>query len=233
MRRLIATQFPQWRDLPVTPVAVDGWDNRTYRLGARLSVRLPTAASYASAVGKEDRWLPILAPSLPVAVPVPLATGRPGGGYPFCWSVRPWLDGRTALEQPPLDLGELCDLDRRVPAGFAADRRNRRADCRCAQLLPWRVAQVLRQRDPRVLTRCAAASMSTLPRQSGTPRSPRPGAGHPCGFTATWPAGTCSCGTADSLPSSTWNVRRRRPRLRPRHRVDLLPWAEPRYLSQP
>lgn len=105
VRRLIATQFPQWRDQPVTPVAIDGWDNRTYRLGTQLSVRLPTAASYASAVEKEARWLPILAPSLPVAVPVPLATGRPGGGYPFCWSVRPWLDGRTALEQPPVDLG--------------------------------------------------------------------------------------------------------------------------------
>ena len=104
VRRLIATQFPQWRDLSVTPVAVDGWDNRTYRLGAEMSVRLPTAASYAPAVEKEDRWLPILAPSLPVAVPTPVATGQPGEGYPFCWSVRPWLGGRTALEEPPVDL---------------------------------------------------------------------------------------------------------------------------------
>src|SRR2546430_9115625 len=79
-RRLIATQFPQWREVSVTPVAVDGWDNRTYRLGADLSVRLPTAASYAPAVEKEDRWLPILAPSLPVAVPTPVATGRPREG---------------------------------------------------------------------------------------------------------------------------------------------------------
>ena len=104
VRRLIATQFPQWRELPVTPVAIDGWDNRTYRLGADMSVRLPTAASYAPAVEKEDRWLPMLAPSLPVAVPTPVATGRPGEGYPFCWSVRPWLGGRTALEEPPVDL---------------------------------------------------------------------------------------------------------------------------------
>ena len=108
VRRLIATQFPQWRELPVTPVAVDGWDNRTYRLGADMSVRLPTAASYTPAVEKEDRCLPILAPSLPVAVPTPLATGRPGEGYPFCWSVRPWLDGRTALAEPPADLASFA-----------------------------------------------------------------------------------------------------------------------------
>jgi aminoglycoside phosphotransferase (APT) family kinase protein len=89
VRRLIATQFPQWRDLPVTPVAVDGWDNRTYRLGTRLSVRLPTAASYASAVRKEDRWLPILAPSLPVAVPVPWRRGDRAGATHFAGQFGP------------------------------------------------------------------------------------------------------------------------------------------------
>lgn len=80
----------------MTPVEVDGWDNRTYRLGTTLSVRLPTAAGYASAVEKEHRWLPVLAPSLPVAVPVSLAVGVPGEGYPFHWSVRSWLPGQTA-----------------------------------------------------------------------------------------------------------------------------------------
>lgn len=96
VRRLLASQFPQWRDLPVTPVAVDGWDNRTYRLGDDMTVRLPTHESYTPAVEKEDRWLPILAPALPVPIPVPLAMGVPGEGYPFHWSVRRWLDGDTA-----------------------------------------------------------------------------------------------------------------------------------------
>lgn len=93
VRRLVAAQLPQWADLPVTPVEVDGWDNRTYRLGTRMSVRLPTGQAYAPAVDKEHRWLPVLARSLPVPVPVPLAKGRPGEGYPFGWSVRPWLEG--------------------------------------------------------------------------------------------------------------------------------------------
>jgi aminoglycoside phosphotransferase (APT) family kinase protein len=47
VRRLIATQFPQWADLPVRPVEVGGWDNRTFHLGAHMTVRLPSAAAYA------------------------------------------------------------------------------------------------------------------------------------------------------------------------------------------
>ncbi|MET9473522.1 aminoglycoside phosphotransferase family protein [Streptomyces sp. NPDC002917] len=96
VKRLITTQFPQWSRLPVVPVAVDGWDNRTYRLGDDMTVRLPTAAGYAPAVDKECDWLPRLAPALPVAVPTVLAKGAPGAGYPYPWSVRGWLPGETA-----------------------------------------------------------------------------------------------------------------------------------------
>ncbi len=96
VKRLIAAQFPRWSDLAVTPVEVDGWDNRTYRLGDDMSVRLPTAAGYVPAVAKENRWLPRLAPALPITVPAVLAEGVPGEGYPFPWSVRGWLPGRTA-----------------------------------------------------------------------------------------------------------------------------------------
>jgi aminoglycoside phosphotransferase (APT) family kinase protein len=104
VRALVAEQFPQWSDRPVTPVEVDGWDNRTYRLGSDLTVRLPTAEHYVAAVAKEDRWLPRLAPSLPVPIPEPVAMGRPGMGYPHPWSIRRWLDGRTA------DPDEIDDL---------------------------------------------------------------------------------------------------------------------------
>ncbi|MFF7260971.1 aminoglycoside phosphotransferase family protein [Streptomyces sp. NPDC008159] len=97
--RLIAGQFPQWADLPVVPVEVDGWDNRTYRLGDDMSVRLPTAAGYVPAVDKESAWLPRLAPALPVAIPAVLGKGVPGEGYPFPWSVRGWLDGETSAPE--------------------------------------------------------------------------------------------------------------------------------------
>jgi aminoglycoside phosphotransferase (APT) family kinase protein len=108
VRRLIAAQFPRWAGLPVTPVEVDGWDNRTYRLGDDMSVRLPTAAGYVAAVAKENEWLPRLAPGLPVAVPEILATGSPGEGYPFPWSVRGWLPGETADRARIGDMAEFA-----------------------------------------------------------------------------------------------------------------------------
>ncbi|MFJ7044980.1 acetyltransferase [Streptomyces sp. JV178] len=106
--RLIAGQFPQWADLPVVPVEVDGWDNRTYRLGDDMSVRLPTAAGYVPAVDKESAWLPRLAPALPVAIPAVLGKGVPGEGYPFPWSVRGWLDGETSAPERIDDMAQFA-----------------------------------------------------------------------------------------------------------------------------
>jgi aminoglycoside phosphotransferase (APT) family kinase protein len=96
VRRLIARQFPRWADLPVRPVAISGWDNQTFRLGDRMSVRLPTAAEYSLAVEKEHRWLPILAAGVSLPVPVPLAKGLPDDGFAFPWSVYEWIDGEPA-----------------------------------------------------------------------------------------------------------------------------------------
>ncbi|WP_430501973.1 aminoglycoside phosphotransferase family protein [Micromonospora trifolii] len=96
VRRLVAEQFPQWAHLPVRPVEVDGWDNRTFHLGREMTVRLPSGAGYALQVAKEQRWLPVLGPQLPVQIPTPLGYGRPGAGYPYPWSVYRWIDGRTA-----------------------------------------------------------------------------------------------------------------------------------------
>lgn len=109
VKRLIARQFPRWSSLPVRPVEADGWDNRTYRLGTEMTVRLPTAAAYAPAVAKEHRWLPILAASLPVPIPVPLAKGAPGEGYPYEWSIRTWLKGDTATFERVADPCEFAE----------------------------------------------------------------------------------------------------------------------------
>lgn len=72
---------------------LDGWDNTTFRLGEELSVRLPSADSYVLQVDKEHRWLPILAPQLPLPIPEPLAKGAPGCGFPRPWSVYRCLAG--------------------------------------------------------------------------------------------------------------------------------------------
>ena len=94
--RLVAAQFPQWADLPITPIDVDGNDNTTFRLGEEMSVRLPSAERYVLQVEKEHIWLPILADHLPLAIPQPLAKGVPGSGYTRPWSVYRWLKGSPA-----------------------------------------------------------------------------------------------------------------------------------------
>jgi aminoglycoside phosphotransferase (APT) family kinase protein len=102
--RLVSTQFPQWADLPIKPVEVDGWDNRTFHLGEHMTVRLPSAAAYSLQVEKEHRWLPELAPLLPLPIPVPLAKGAPADGYPWQWSVYRWLEGESATAERIADL---------------------------------------------------------------------------------------------------------------------------------
>jgi aminoglycoside phosphotransferase (APT) family kinase protein len=104
VRKLIATQFPQWANLPIRPVAFGGWDNRTFHLGDEMTVRLPSAEGYAAQVAKEQRWLPWLAPQLPLPIPAPLAMGVPSEAYPWHWSVYRWIEGEHATHDRITDL---------------------------------------------------------------------------------------------------------------------------------
>ncbi|HQR54427.1 MAG TPA: aminoglycoside phosphotransferase family protein [Burkholderiaceae bacterium] len=120
VRCLVAGQFPQWSELPIRPVTPSGWDNRIFRLGDAMLVRLPSGVKYAEQVAKEQRWLPYLAKSLPLAIPTPLALGQPSSGYPWNWSVYRWLEGEAASAGSVADLTEfasslghfLCSLQR-------------------------------------------------------------------------------------------------------------------------
>lgn len=95
VHQLLSSQFPEWADLPIAPVESAGTDNAIYRLGDELSVRLPRVDGAVVRVDKELRWLPKLAPRLPLPVPTPLAAGQPDDGYPFPWSVCDWLPGQN------------------------------------------------------------------------------------------------------------------------------------------
>ncbi|HEX4981848.1 MAG TPA: aminoglycoside phosphotransferase family protein [Ilumatobacteraceae bacterium] len=106
--RLVAAQFPQWADLPVVPVANDGWDNTTFRLGEELSIRLPSADDYVAQIDKEHRWLPILASQVPVQIPEPVARGRPDERFPRPWSIYRWIEGQTATRDRIGDLTALA-----------------------------------------------------------------------------------------------------------------------------
>lgn len=103
---LISAQFPQWADLEIRPVVLDGWDNTTFRLGDHMSVRLPSNKMYEPQIDKEHRWLPWLAARLPLPIPEPIARGVPGCGFPTAWSVYRWLEGEPAA------LVGIGDLDR-------------------------------------------------------------------------------------------------------------------------
>ncbi|MFG1708715.1 aminoglycoside phosphotransferase family protein [Nonomuraea sp. M3C6] len=138
VRSLVSEQFRQWSDLPVKSVARQGWDNRTFRLGDQLAVRLPSAEGYVAGIEKEDRCLPVLAKDLPLPVPAPVATGRPAAGYPFPWSVRRWLPGDTVesamdVDRTELarDLGSFLTALREVPPlqGMAAGRHSHFRGC--------------------------------------------------------------------------------------------------------
>ncbi len=94
--RLVSAQFPQWANLPIRRIRPNGWDNRTFRLGDNMSVRLPSAECYSGQVEKEHDWLPRLAPPLPLPIPFPLAMGHSGEGYPWNWSVYRWIEGEKA-----------------------------------------------------------------------------------------------------------------------------------------
>ena len=78
----------------------NGWDNAIFRLGDDLAVRLPRREASVALILNEQRWMPELAPRLPVAVPTPIRAGRPAPelGYDSPWSIVPWLRGESAIE---------------------------------------------------------------------------------------------------------------------------------------
>jgi aminoglycoside phosphotransferase (APT) family kinase protein len=115
VRRLVSAQHPRWADLPVTPVAESGTDHLLFRLGDGLVARMPKVAWSAEHALSDARWLPALAPYLPLAVPAPLAVGEPDDHYPFHWSVVPWVPGAAAVD--PLAPDALPNLDLREAAG--------------------------------------------------------------------------------------------------------------------
>jgi aminoglycoside phosphotransferase (APT) family kinase protein len=129
VRRLLNGQFPDWAHLHIEPVSSYGTDHDIYRLGERLSVRLPRIGWATEQATKEAAWLPRLAPFLPLAIPVPVAMGQPAEGYPFDWSVCRWLPGTAAngsiddLEQAAADLASFIEALRRIDTKGAHPRR--------------------------------------------------------------------------------------------------------------
>ena len=149
VRRLLAAQFPHWAILPIEPVLSAGTDNALYRLGDDLVVRLPRIQWAVGQVDKEQKWLPRLAPLLPLPIPVPLALGSPGEGYPWNWSVCRWLEGENAtlerITDPRLAATELAQFITTLQRIDSTDGPLPGP----AQLLAWGAAQSARLVYPR------------------------------------------------------------------------------------
>jgi aminoglycoside phosphotransferase (APT) family kinase protein len=108
-RKLIADQFPEYAHLHVTEVLQQGHDNRTYRVGEDMLIRMPTAESYALKVPKEQELLPKLAKHLSIKIPEPIKMGVPSAAYPYPFSIYKWLDGSSA-NHVTLDTRELENI---------------------------------------------------------------------------------------------------------------------------
>ena len=105
-RKLISQQFPEYASLPIVDVDKQGHDNRTYRLGDHMLIRMPTAADYALKVPKEQELLPQLAKYLSVSIPAPIKMGKPSTDYPYPFSIYQWLPGKS------INLLTLTDQDK-------------------------------------------------------------------------------------------------------------------------
>jgi aminoglycoside phosphotransferase (APT) family kinase protein len=97
---LLREQHPDLAHLALYEVDA-GWDNALFRLGEHLTVRLPRRAAAAPLIVHEQRWLSLLADRLTLPIPAPCRIGTPALGYPWHWSVVPWLRGIAADQHPP------------------------------------------------------------------------------------------------------------------------------------
>jgi aminoglycoside phosphotransferase (APT) family kinase protein len=130
VRRLISDQFPDWARLPLTPVPTEGTVNAIFRIGDGLAARFPLQPGD---IDETRRWLRSEADAAlelldhtTFAVPVPVAIGEPGAGYPLPWSVQTWLPGTTASRQDPSSSDAFAhDLARFIHEVRAIDLRGR------------------------------------------------------------------------------------------------------------
>ncbi|NMM23357.1 MAG: aminoglycoside phosphotransferase family protein [Phycicoccus sp.] len=110
--RLVAEQFPELADLPITAFRSTGTVNAIYRIGDHLCARLPRMMEWAPDLDREWHWLPQLAPHLSLRVPEPVGKGHPTSSYPFAWAIYGWIDGQPYA-------GELVDDERQAARDLA------------------------------------------------------------------------------------------------------------------
>src|ERR1700677_2873474 len=107
VRRLLAGQHPDLAGLPIE-FMTNGWDNAMFRVGDELVARLPRREIAAAILLNEQRWLPVVAREVQLPIPCPERAGVPADGYPYPWSVVPYLAGEPAADAGLLDLANVA-----------------------------------------------------------------------------------------------------------------------------
>lgn len=135
VRRLVAEQFPQWRDRAVRSVPSDGTVNALYRLGDDVVLRFPLQPSLdgelRAELVREQEDARRVAAHVPFEVPEPLGLGEPGDGYQGPWAAYRWIPGDTVSPDTVADAAALAhDLAAFVRAFRDMDTEDRRWDGR-------------------------------------------------------------------------------------------------------
>jgi aminoglycoside phosphotransferase (APT) family kinase protein len=82
-----------------------GFDNTIWRLGDDMVVRLPRRHIAVQLIESEQRWLPELAPRLPLSIPTPIRVGKPSDIFPWPWTIAKWIEGVPGNVVDPAILG--------------------------------------------------------------------------------------------------------------------------------
>lgn len=101
--RLLHSQHPDLAGLPIQFLTC-GWDNYLFRAGEEFVVRLPRRQVGEASICREQKYLPDIAPRLPITVSLPVRTGKPDCGYPWHWHITLWIEGESADISPPNNL---------------------------------------------------------------------------------------------------------------------------------
>ncbi len=109
VRELLRSQFPEWAGLPLRSIPSTGTDNAIYRLGDEMGIRLPRIHWAVGQIGKESDWLERLSRHLPVELPLPVAKGEAGSGYPYPWLIFRWIEGEDLQHARVDDYNRLAE----------------------------------------------------------------------------------------------------------------------------
>jgi aminoglycoside phosphotransferase (APT) family kinase protein len=197
--RLVAAQFPQLADLPISAVQSTGTVNTIYRIGDHLCARLPRMQKWAQDLDREWHWLPKLAPRLSLRVPEPVGKGHPSGSYPFPWAIYGWINGQPYADelvddedQAAKDLAQFVVELRRIDSVVEAPRGGRKPLCELDAVTREAIKSANGVIDSDAAT--AAWEGHSKHRRGKEPR---------CGYTPTCSGPTCSFTAAGSVRSST------------------------------